>query len=214
MKYSPVNNNQETNMASCDCEIEIKNHKQIKVLLALIGINVFMFLIEISLGILSESTALIADSLDMLADASVYGIGLYAVGRSPLIKINAAHVSGVIQIILGVTVSLDVIRRLILGSNPESNIMMAIGIMALFANLICLLLISKYRHDDVHMRASWIFSKNDVVANVGIIVSGGLVYLLGSRLPDIIIGMIISIIVIHGGLHIIKDARNERLSRP
>ena len=201
-------------MASCDCEIEIKNHKQIKVLLALIGINVFMFLIEISLGILSESTALIADSLDMLADASVYGIGLYAVGRSPLIKINAAHVSGVIQIILGVTVSLDVIRRLILGSNPESNIMMAIGIMALFANLICLLLISKYRHDDVHMRASWIFSKNDVVANVGIIVSGGLVYLLGSRLPDLIIGMIISIIVIHGGLHIIKDARNERLSRP
>lgn len=201
-------------MASCDCEIEIKNHKQIKVLLALIGINVFMFLIEISLGILSESTALIADSLDMLADASVYGIGLYAVGRSPLIKINAAHISGVIQIILGVTVSLDVIRRLIWGSNPESDIMMAIGIMALFANLICLLLISKYRHDDVHMRASWIFSKNDVIANVGIIISGGLVYLLGSRLPDLIIGMIISIIVIHGGLQIINDARNERLSRP
>ena len=201
-------------MASCDCEIEIKNHKQIKVLLALIGINVLMFLIEISLGILSETTALIADSLDMLADASVYGIGLYAVGRSPLIKINAAHTSGVIQIILGITVSLDVIRRLIWGSNPESTIMMAIGIMALFANLTCLLLISKYRHDDVHMRASWIFSKNDVIANVGIIISGGLVYLLGSRLPDLIIGMIISIIVIHGGLQIIKDARNERLSRP
>lgn len=197
-------------MTSCDCEIEIKNHQQIKVLLALIGINLLMFLIEISLGILSETTALIADSLDMLADASVYGVGLYAVGRSPLIKINAAQASGVIQTILGVTVSLDVIRRLIWGSNPESNIMISIGIMSLLANLICLLLISKYRHNDVHMRASWIFSKNDVIANVGIIISGGLVYLLNSRIPDLIIGMIISIIVINGGLHIIRDAHKEK----
>ncbi len=61
------------------------------------------------------------------------------------------------------------------------------------------------------MRASWIFSKNDVIANVDIIIGGGFVYLLGSRLPDLIIGFVISIIVIHGGIHIIKDAANERI---
>lgn len=197
-------------MASCDREIEIKNQQQTRVLIILMSINAFMFFVEITLGLLSESTALIADSLDMLADAAVYGIGLYAVGRSSLAKIRAASISGIFQIILGTSVSIDVVRRLIWGSEPESNIMMAIGIMALIANIICLMIISKHKNDGIHMRASWIFSKNDVIANVGIIIGGGLVHLLDSRLPDLIIGMLISIIVINGGLHIIRDARNEK----
>ena len=197
-------------MSACDCEIEIKNKNEIRVLIILLCINALMFFIEITLGIFSESTALIADSLDMLADATVYGIGLYAVGGSGLIKIRAAHISGIFQIILGLSVSLDAIRRLIWGSEPESNMMIIIGIGALIANLICLSLISKHKQGEIHMRASWIFSKNDVLANVGIIISGSLVYLLDSRFPDLIIGMIISIIVIHGGIIIIKDANDEK----
>lgn len=197
-------------MSACDCEIEIKNKNEIRVLIILLCINALMFFIEITLGIFSESTALIADSLDMLADATVYGIGLYAVGGSGLIKIRAAHISGIFQIILGLSVSLDAIRRLIWGSEPESNMMIIIGIVALIANLICLSLISKHKQGEIHMRASWIFSKNDVLANVGIIISGSLVYLLDSRFPDLIIGMIISIIVIHGGIIIIKDANDEK----
>lgn len=197
-------------MTDCGCGIEIKNREESRVLIILLSINAFMFVVEIVLGIMSESTAIIADSLDMLADATVYGIGLYAVGRSPLVKIKAAHLSGVFQVILGVLVSADVIRRLIYGSEPESFLMISVGIVALIANVICLTLISKHKDGDVHMRASWIFSKNDVIANLGIIISGGFVYLLDSRFPDLIIGMIISIIVIRGGIHIIKDSRNEK----
>lgn len=197
-------------MADCGCEIEIKNREEGRILKILLSINAFMFIAEITLGILSESTALIADSLDMLADATVYGIGLYAVGRSPLVKIKAAHLSGVFQVLLGVLVSADVIRRLIYGSEPESFLMISVGMVALVANVICLILISKHKEGEVHMRASWIFSKNDVIANLGIIISGGFVYLLDSRFPDLIIGMIISIIVIRGGIHIIKDAYNEK----
>ncbi|MDH5712281.1 MAG: cation transporter, partial [Gammaproteobacteria bacterium] len=89
-------------MSGCDCEIKINNQEQSRILIILLLINAFMFFIEITLGILSESTALIADSLDMLADATVYGIGLYAVSRSALAKINAASLSGIFQIILGV----------------------------------------------------------------------------------------------------------------
>nr|WP_256465868.1 cation transporter [Sulfurovum sp. XGS-02] len=174
------------------------------------SINAFMFMAEITLGILSESSALIADSLDMLADATVYGIGLYAVGKSPLVKIKAAHLSGVFQVFLGVLVFADVIRRLIYGSEPESLLMIFVGIAALVANIICLVLISKYKKGEVHMRASWIFSKNDVIANVGIIIGGGFVYLLETRFPDLIVGMIISIIVIRGGIDIIKDAYHEK----
>lgn len=197
-------------MANCGSEIEIKNRLEGRVLKILLSINAFMFIAEITLGILSESTALIADSLDMLADATVYGIGLYAVGRSPLVKIKAAHLSGVFQVLLGVLVSADVIRRLIYGSEPESLLMISVGMVALVANVICLILISKHKEGEVHMRASWIFSKNDVIANLGIIISGGFVYLLDSRFPDLIIGLIISIIVIRGGIHIIKDAYHEK----
>ena len=203
----------EIKMADCGCAIEIKNRGEGRVLKILLSINAFMFIAEITLGILSESTALIADSLDMLADATIYGIGLYAVGRSPLVKIKAAHLSGIFQILLGALVSADIIRRLIYGSEPESFLMITVGIVALVANVICLILISKHREGEVHMRASWVFSKNDVIANIGIIIGGILVYLLDSRFPDLIIGMIISIIVIRGGVHIIRDASNERHSQ-
>ena len=199
-------------MTECGCEIEIRNREQGRVLKVLLGINLFMFFVEIALGILSESTALIADSLDMLADATVYGIGLYAVGKSPLVKIKAAHLSGIFQVILGALVLVDVVRRLIYGSEPESLFMIFVGMAALAANVICLVLIAKHKEGEVHMRASWIFSKNDVIANLGIILGGGLVYLLDSRFPDLVIGAVISAIVVRGGIHIIKDARNEKIN--
>ncbi len=197
-------------MAGCDCGVEIKNSEESKVLITLLAINAVMFVIEIVLGILSESTALIADSMDMLADAIVYGIGLYAVGRFAMVKIQAAHLSGIFQIILGSFVAMDVLRRTIMGSDPESSLMILVGIAALIANIICLQLISKHRDGEVHMRASWIFSKNDIIANLGIIVGGCLVYLFDSRYPDLIIGLAISVLVIRGGIHIIKDAAAER----
>ncbi len=168
-----------------------------------------MFFIEITLGLISESTALIADSLDMLADATVYSIALYAVGKHFLVKIKSAHISGILQILLGIAVLIDIARRGILGSSPESLLMIYVGVLALIANTICLRLIFKHKDAEVHMRASWIFSKNDVIANIGVIFAGLLVYLLDSRFPDLIIGLVISMIVIHGGFHIVKDAKNE-----
>lgn len=199
-------------MSDCGCDIEIKNKEESRVLFLLLGINALMFFIEIVLGILSESTALIADSLDMLADATVYGIGLYAIGKAPIVKIRAAHLSGIFQVILGISVIVEVVRRMIVGSEPESLFMIIIGLVALMANVVCLSLISKHKDGEIHMRASWIFSKNDVIANVGIIVGGALVYFLNSRLPDLIIGLVISLIVINGGINIIKDANNEKQS--
>ena len=198
-------------MSDCGCEIEIRNREESRVLIVLLAINATMFLVEMVLGIISDSTALIADSLDMLADATVYGIGLYAVGKPALAKIKAAHVSGFFQIILGIMVFMDVIRRFIFGSDPVSALMISVGTLALAANVFCLKLISNHKEGEIHMRASWIFSKNDVIANLGIITGGVLVYLLNSRFPDLIIGLAISIIVIKGGIHIVKDANNERI---
>jgi Co/Zn/Cd efflux system component len=82
--------------------------------------------------------------------------------------------------------------------------------LALVANVWCLWLISKHRDSGVHMRASWIFSANDVIANLGVIVAGALVLYFDSRVPDLVIGAIISTVVLSGGVRILRDASAER----
>ena len=200
-------------MTGCGCDhLEITSGEERRVLVLLLAINASMFLAELILGIVAESMGLIADSLDMLADAAVYGVGLYAVGRAKVIKIRAANLSGVFQVVLAIGVAGEILRRMIWGSDPEPVYMIAVSLAALIANLVCLVLISKYRKGDVHMRASWIFSKNDVIANAGVVVGGCLVYGFGSRWPDLVIGAFIVVVVLRGGLEIVGDARRERLA--
>ncbi|WP_317930721.1 cation transporter [Halioxenophilus sp. WMMB6] len=199
-------------MSDCGCGAEQAEQLERTTLITLLAINALMFVAELVLGWLAQSTGLIADSLDMLADATVYGLSLYAVGKGVVQQSRSAALSGWLQIILGVGVLFEVVRRLIFGSEPESMLIMSVGAVALLANISCLLLIAKHREGGVHMRASWIFSTNDVIANLGVIVSGLLVALLGSRLPDLLIGTLIAIVVIRGGVTILKDARQERQS--
>jgi cation diffusion facilitator family transporter len=197
-------------MSNCDCSVEVENKEQSRVLWILLTINATMFVAEIVTGIIAESTGLIADSIDMLADAAVYAIGLYAVGRAASVKINAAIISGIFQIVIALGVAAEIARRLIWGNEPEPLFMIGVGVVALVANIVCLVLISKHRDGEVHMRASWIFSKNDVIANSGVILAGALVYMLNSRLPDLVIGTLIVIVVLRGGIKIINEARTER----
>ena len=197
-------------MTGCGCEIEIQDKSERRVLIALLLINGIMFVAELGVGWWAQSTALIADALDMLADAMVYGVGLYAVGKSLLVKTRAARLSGSLQVLLGLLVLVDIVRRLIVGSEPVSTLMMGMGLLALIANITCLILIAKHREGEVHMRASWIFSKNDVIANLGIILAGGLVAWTGSRLPDLVIGLLVALIVIRGGILILQDAKATR----
>ena len=197
-------------MSDCDCSLEINTREQNRVLWQLLAINAAMFVVEIVVGIIADSAGLVADSLDMLADATVYGIGLYAVGRAAGTKIHAALMSGFFQVLLAVGVMAEVVRRFMMGSEPEPLFMMGVAFIALIANIVCLVLISKHRKGEVHMRASWIFSKNDVIANSGVILAGALVYLLDSRIPDLLIGTAIVLVVLRGGVKIIIDARSER----
>lgn len=180
------------------------NSKEAGVLKWLLAINAIMFGIEISVGWLAQSTGLIADSLDMFADAAVYGLALYAVGHSAQMKLRAAHLSGWLQLILALGALSEVIRRLLFGSEPVSMLMMSFGCVALIANTFCLLLIAKQKDSGAHMKASWIFSANDVIANVGVILAGVLVALTGSRYPDLVIGFLIGLIVLNGARRILQ----------
>ncbi len=194
-------------MSDCDCSVEIESRDQSRLLWTLLAINGLMFVVEFGIGLLSESMGLIADSLDMLADATVYGIALYAVGRSTELKTRAAIFSGVFQVLLGLGILLEIARRFLFGSDPEPLIMIGISTLALVANAVCLALISKHRDGEIHMRASWIFSKNDVIANSGVIAAGVLVYLMDSRVPDLVIGSLIVLVVLRGGFTIIRESK-------
>ena len=173
-------------------------------LIVLLAINGSRFLLELGVGWVAQSTGLIADSVDMFADAAVYAVALLAVGQSAKKKLGAAHLSGWFQLVLAFGVLGEVLRRFFFGSEPVSLLMMSMGGIALAANVTCLYLIAKNRDSGAHMRASYIFSANDVIANLGVIIAGILVAWTGSRFPDLVIGLIISVVVLVGAFRILR----------
>jgi cation diffusion facilitator family transporter len=196
---------------SCDCRregVEIQRH----VFVLLLAINATMFWLEIVSGILANSTALMADSLDMLADAAIYGIALYAVGKPNSAKRAAALTSGIFQGVLGLLLVAEVIRRFLYGREPASLVMIAVGAAALAANISCLWLLRKQREGEVHVRASWIFTRTDALANLGTIFGGGLVLATRSALPDLIVGAAIALVVLYGSFEIVRDVAVQKLS--
>ena len=170
----------------------------------LLAINAVMFVVEMTAGWLAQSTGLMADSLDMFADAAVYGLALYAVGRGAGHQLKAARLSGWLQLSLALGALLEVLRRFVLGSEPAPALMTGIAFVALVANVTCLALVSRHRTGGAHMKASWIFSMNDVLANVGVIAAGALVAWTGSRYPDLVIGSLIALLVLNGARRILR----------
>lgn len=191
----------ETEVAAKDPSEDAAEAKVLKTLLA---INGGMFVVEMAIGLAAQSTGLIADSLDMFADAAVYGVALYAVGGAARLKMRAARFAGWLQLALALGALAEVVRRFIYGSEPVSALMMGMGLVALAANVYALLLIARKRDRGAHMQASYIFSANDVIANLGVIVAGALVAFSGSRLPDLIVGTVIGLIVLHGARRILR----------
>ncbi|MBT8266142.1 MAG: cation transporter [Bacteroidia bacterium] len=183
-----------------------ENTNQKKLLWTVLGINFVFFLIEMTTGIISNSMGLVADSLDMLADSFVYAISLFAVGGSLSRKKRIAKLAGYFQITLAVIGFVEVLRRFI-GTEelPNFSTMIIVSIFALFANGICLYILQKSKSkEEAHMQASMIFTSNDVIINLGVIVAGLLVNWLSSNKPDLIIGTIVFILVIQGAFRILK----------
>ena len=184
------------------------NRNEKKVLIIVLIINAIFFTIEMTFGWISKSMGLVADSLDMFADASVYGLSLYAVGNAVTRKKNIAKLSGFIQLGLAVFGFIEVLRRFLgLEEVPDYKTMMIVATFAFFANMICLYLLQKQKSEDAHMKASMIFTSNDIVVNLGVITAGFLVNLLSSNKPDLIIGSIVFIVVARGAFRILKIAK-------
>ncbi len=180
-----------------------------KLLWIVLLINFGFFVIESTSGLISKSLGLVADSLDMLADAFVYGLSLFAISRSIQAKKNVARISGYFQLLLALTGFYEVSRRYLKAdSPPDFMIMIIVSLFALAANGFCMYLLRASKSDDAHMKASMIFTSNDMIINMGVIVAGALVFLTDSNKPDLIIGLIVFLVVTRVAFRILNLARS------
>lgn len=170
----------------------------------LLAINAVMFVVEVVAGWWAESSGLLADGLDMFADAAVYGTALYAVGRGAGIQARAARLAGWLQVLLALGLFAQVAEHILHGAAPLAGAMMGVSLLALAANVACLLLVARHRDGGAHMKASYIFSANDVLANLGVIVAGMLVAWTGAQWPDWLIGSLIGAMVLAGAVRILR----------
>jgi Co/Zn/Cd efflux system component len=185
-----------------------KDRKQKKILWTVLFINFGFFIIEMVTGLISRSMGLVADSLDMLADAFMYAISLFAVGKAVGTKKKVAGAIGYFQILLAVSGLFEVARRFIFNESiPDFQFMIGISVLALAANGISLYILEKAKSNEAHIRASMICTSNDVIMNLGVIVGGILVFLLDSAIPDLVVGVVVFGIVIRGALRILKLAK-------
>lgn len=201
-------------MAGCDScssdKIATATKQEKRVLIIVLLINASMFFVEFAAGLISHSTALMADSLDMLADALVYALGLFALGRAEHWKNRAALTSGIFQMVLGLGILVQPIYLISTNNIPDAFNMGVFGVLALIANSISFFLLMAYRDGDINMRATWVCTRNDMINNVGVLIAAVLVYWLSSPLPDIIIGLGIAVIVMHSAWGVINEARSLR----
>lgn len=198
-------------MSDCGCHADqVNSDAERRAVRWAFFLNAAMFFVGGAAGVVAHSSGVLADALDMLADASAYAIALVAIGRPALFKQRAASVSGWILAILGATVVIDAVRRSLGESGPEAWIMLPTAVLSLVVNASVLRMLHPFRKGEVHLRATWVFTRADVIANIGVIVAALAVLATGARWPDLMIGVAIGLYVIKEAVEILRDARADR----
>jgi Co/Zn/Cd efflux system component len=195
---------------SDDENYEAVTDEQRRTLWIVLGLNLLLVALMGAAGLWADSTALIANALDNASDAFVYALSLFAVGRSLNWKRGAAGASGVLLILFGLGVVADTVRRFLTGSEPIGTTMMVVAALAGAINLLCVWLLGRLQKKEVHLRAAETFSFNDFISNGGVLVAGAVIAWTGQRWPDLVVGLLVSLVAIKGGVDIINDARQTK----
>jgi cation diffusion facilitator family transporter len=197
-------------MASCcedkSCELAAMRANHGRVLWIVLVVNAAMFFVEGTAGLLAHSTSLLADALDMLGDALVYGFSLFVLARSARWQAGAALAKGVFMLVFGLGVLAEAADKIFNPVMPGVAMMGAVGALALAANLVCFFLLYRHRGDNLNMRSTWLCSRNDLVANVGVLLAAAASGALASRWPDIVVGATIAALFLHSALGILRES--------
>ncbi|TAL45411.1 MAG: cation transporter [Methylovulum sp.] len=200
-------------MADCcnnkACEIEALRNRQSATLKIVLAINAVMFIIELTAGLVSGSVSLVADSLDMLGDALVYGFSIYVVARGARMKANAALLKGGIMAAFGLFVLGQAVYKIVFPQLPVFETIGAIGLLALATNSLCFMLLWRHRADDINMSSVWLCSRNDIIANVSVLFAAAGVWLSHSGWPDILVGLALAVLFLRSALFVLREALSE-----
>ncbi|ADJ28494.1 cation diffusion facilitator family transporter [Nitrosococcus watsonii] len=197
-------------MANCcedkSCEVTALRERHGRVLWIVLIINLVMFFVEGWAGLLAHSTSLLADALDMLGDALVYGFSLFVLARSVRWQAGAALAKGGFMLVFGLGVLGEAAYKVFYPIMPGVEMMGLIGGVALAANLVCFFLLYRHRSDNLNMRSTWLCSRNDLIANVGILLAAAGSYLLASRWPDILVGSLIATLFLRSAFSVLRQS--------
>ncbi len=185
------------------------SERQTYTLRVVLVLNAAMFVVEFGGGLLAGSVALLGDSLDMFGDALVYGLSLYAVGRGSAWKARAALAKAAVMGLLGAVVLGQLVFKLLHPQTPVVEVMGAIGALALIANGVCFALLWRHCAEDINMRSVWLCSRNDLIANVSVLVAAWAVWVMQSPWPDILVGAFIATLFLRSALAVAREARDE-----
>jgi len=191
------------------CAVDRLRERQTATLRVVLMVNAAMFVVELVSGWLAESVALLADSLDMLGDALVYGFSLYVVARGPLWKARAAVAKAAVMGLFGVLVFGQLVYKLLYPQLPTVETMGGVGALALAANGVCFALLWRQRAEDINMRSVWLCSRNDLIANVSVLLAALAVSMTFSPWPDIAVGTLICALFLRSAFLVAREARAE-----
>jgi len=172
-------------------------------------LNVGYGIFEIIGGLLADSQALKADALDFLGDGSITLLGLLAIGWSLKLRARSALIQGIFLGAMGISILAYTIYRTQVLHTPEAGLMGIFGFIALLINIVAAVVLLPHRKGDANVRAVWLFSRNDALGNILVVVAAGFVFWTGTSWPDLIAAGIIAVIFLQSSRSIIKDARNE-----
>ncbi len=193
-----------------EIRLDARNADERRTLWWVLAINFTQVLVAGVVGLLADSSGLLGAALDNLGDAAVYAVSLYAVGRTVIAQYRVAKLSGILLVFVAFALLVEILRRFFAAAEPIGLAMIATALANAATNLLVLRLLRAHRAHGVHFKASWIFTANDMAVNLGIVLSGVLVMLLKSPIPDLLIGMIVVGVVLKGGWEILVEAREAR----
>lgn len=191
------------------CAISQLRKRQAATLRFVLIVNATMFVVELGAGLLASSVALLADSLDMLGDALVYAFSLYVVGLGGLWKARAAAAKAALMALFGFFVLAQLMYKLANPALPSVETMSAVAALALAANCACFLMLWRHRSEDINMRSVWLCSRNDLIANVSVLIASWAVWSTGSAWPDIAVGSLICCVFLRSAFVVAREARAE-----
>lgn len=197
----------------CECTGDTKRAQDDpgyrRALWLVVALNLGFGVLEVGGGLVADSQALLADSLDFLGDGTITLVGLLALSWAATARAKVAYAQGVFLLTLGIGVVGVAIWRAMTATAPEAELMGGIGLAALAVNVTAALILSRYREGDANVRAVWLFSRNDALANVAVIFAAGLVAWTGKAWPDLAVAGVIAALFLHSAFEILRSARTE-----